>query len=95
MATKVVVDPTAQPTAAKLVSNVQQLQALVAQIATASSSLVEPTFWDGVGAGEFRAVWPAHMSTMKTTSAQLLNEAQEALKNISAIDTADSTNPVQ
>jgi len=95
MAAKVVVDPNAPSTAAKLVSSVQQLQTLVSQIATISQPLVEPTYWDGVGAGEFRAVWPGHISTLKSTSAALLAEAQEAQKNINAIDTADSTHQVR
>lgn len=95
MAVKVVVDPTAQPTASKLVTSMNQLQTLVNQIATASQPLVEPTYWDGVGAAEFRALWPGHINTLKSTAAALATEAQEALKNISSIDTADSANQVR
>lgn len=94
MAAKVVVDPNASHTASSLVAKVQQLQELTSQIATLSQPLVEPTYWDGVGAGEFRAVWPGHVNTLKSVSAAMLAESQEALKNINAIDTADTANPV-
>jgi len=94
MAAKVVVDPSAPSTASNLVRAVEQLQTLVAEIAKISQPLVEPTYWDGVGAAEFRAVWPGRISTLKSTSAAMLAESQEAQKNIQAIDTADASNQV-
>jgi hypothetical protein len=95
MAVKVVVDPTAAPTANKLVSLLTQVQTEVTQIATAGQHLVDPNFWDGVGANEFRGLWPGEVSTLKTTVAKMLTEAQEAQKNITAIDSADVANQVR